>query len=69
MLLPQKAGKKRMNLEAIIIGSAIVGTVLLVYGGYYLYFYPKLAGRFEYVALSRFKAFLNNLNSPYDEYS
>lgn len=58
-----------MNLEAIVISAAIVAMLLLVYGGYYFYLYPKLACRFEYAALSRFQVFLKNLKSPYNEYS
>ena len=58
-----------MNIEGVLIGAVIFATVLLIYGGYYLYFYPKLASSFEHAALTRFMKFLQNLQFPYDEYS
>jgi hypothetical protein len=57
-----------LNLEDIVIGVVIVALVLAFYGGYYLYFYPRLANRFEYTALRKFKEFLGELQSPYNEY-
>ena len=58
-----------MNLEDIAVGVTIVLLVLALYGGYYLYLYPKFSNRFEYFALSKFKEFLAKLQSPYHEYS
>jgi hypothetical protein len=58
-----------LNLESIVIGAFIIALVLAVYGGYYFYLYPKLANRFEYIALNKFKGFLSQLKSPYDTYS
>jgi hypothetical protein len=58
-----------LNLESVVIGAVIIAAVLAVYGGYYFYLYPKLANRFEYIALNKFKDFLSDLQSPYDAYS
>jgi hypothetical protein len=41
-----------LNIEGVLIGAVIFATVLLIYGGYYLYFYPKLASSFEHAALT-----------------
>lgn len=57
-----------MDLAGIIVW-AVSGSFFILWGSYYFYFYPKLANKFEYDGLARFKEYLTELRSPYSDYT